>query len=212
MSYERALAAVNSGRFKDEIVPVEVPGTKGPTVFDTDENPRETSYDALAKMRPAFQKNGFATAGNSSVIADGASAVCVMSRQKAGELGIKPLATIVAYGNSGLELKYVLIAPIKSIPKVLGIAGLTIGDIDLHEVNEAFSGSTLCVQRELGISAENCNVNGGSVALGHPIGCSGARLLTTLLHEMPRRDAKTGQASLCLGGAESVTMIVNREE
>jgi acetyl-CoA C-acetyltransferase len=213
MSYARSLAAIAAGRFKDEIVPVQVPGRKGAvTVFDTDENPRETSYEILSKMRPAFQKEGFATAGNASVIADGSSAVCVMSRKKADELGIKPLATIVAYGSSGLELKYVLIAPIKSIPKVLDIAGMTLKDIDLHEVNEAFSGSTLCVLRELGIDQEICNVNGGSVALGHPIGCSGARVLTTLLYEMPRRGATIGQASLCLGGAESVTMIVKREQ
>jgi acetyl-CoA C-acetyltransferase len=212
MTYARAMNSIATGRFKEEIVPVEIPGKKGAvTVFDTDENPRDTSYEILSKMKPAFQKQGFATAGNSSVIADGASAICIMSRSKAEELGVKPLASIVAYGSSGLELKYVLIAPIKSIPKVLGIAGLSVKDIELHEVNEAFSGSTLCVQRELGIDPEICNVNGGAVALGHPIGCSGARVLTTLLHEMPRRGATLGQASLCLGGAESVTMIVKRE-
>ena len=212
MTYARAMDAIQSGRFKDEIVPVEVRGKKGKvTVFDTDENPRETTYELLAKMRPAFQKEGFATAGNASVISDGASAVVLMSREKADELGVQPLATVVAYGNSGLELKYVLIAPTKSIPKVLKIAGMDIKDIQLHEINEAFSGSTLCILRELGLSTDNVNVNGGAVALGHPIGCSGARVLTTLLYEMDRRDLTLGQASLCLGGAESVTMIVRRD-
>ncbi|MFA6449922.1 MAG: acetyl-CoA C-acetyltransferase [bacterium] len=211
MSYERAVKCVEEGRFKDEIMPVEIPGRKGQTViFDTDEGPRETTYEALAKMKPAFQKEGFATAGNASIIADGAAAVCVMSREKAEALGCKPLATIMAYGSSGLDMKYVLIAPIHSIPKVLKRAGMDIKDIDLHEVNEAFSGSTVCCMRELGLTSENVNVNGGSVAIGHPIGASGARVLTTLLYEMEKRDVKTGEASLCLGGGEAVTMIVQR--
>ena len=212
MSYARALAAISAGRFKDEIVPVEIPAKKGAvTVFDTDENPRETSYELLAKMKPAFTKDGAATAGNASIIADGAAAVCVMSRKKAEELGCAPLATIVGYGSSGMDMKYVLIAPIKSIPRVFDKAGLDYKSMDLHEINEAFSGSTLCVLRELGLNSDNVNVNGGAVALGHPIGCSGARLLTTLIYEMSKRDAKTGQTSLCLGGGESVTMIVRRD-
>lgn len=211
LSYERAVGSIESGRFDDEIVPVEVPGRKGKvTVFERDEGPRPTPLEVLAKMKPAFNKDGCATAGNASIIADGASAVCVMAREKAEELGLEPMATIAAYGASGIELKYVLIAPMKSIPRVLGKAGIDIKDIELHEINEAFSGSTVCVMRELGIDREITNVNGGSVALGHPIGCSGARVLTTLIFEMRRRDVKLGQASLCLGGAESVTMVVSR--
>jgi acetyl-CoA C-acetyltransferase len=135
-----------------------------------------------------------------------------MSREKAESLGCKPLATIVDYGSSGLDMKYVLIAPIHSIPKVLKRAGMDIKEIELHEINEAFSGSTLCCMRELGLTDENVNVNGGSVALGHPIGASGARLLTTMLYEMARRDVKIGETSLCLGGGEAVTMIVRRED
>lgn len=210
-SYSRAVAAVNAGRFKDEIIPVEVKGRKGAVVFDTDENPKETSYETLEAMRPAFQKEGFATAGNASVIADGASAVCVMTRERAEKLGCAPLARIVAYGSSGLDMKHVLIAPVKSIPKVLKKAKLIIGDIQLHEINEAFAGSTVCVMRTLGLSSENVNVNGGSVAIGHPIGASGARILTTLIYEMKRRGLSLGEASLCLGGGESVTMIVEVE-
>lgn len=213
MSYERAVKSVSEGRFKDEIFGMEIPGRKGQvTVFDTDEGPRETSYELLAKMKPAFNKTGTATAGNASIIADGASAVCVMRRKKADELGCAPIATIVNYGASGMDMKYVLIAPIKSIPKVMDRAGMKLADIELHEINEAFSGSTVCIMRELGLSEENVNVNGGSVALGHPIGASGARVLTTLLFEMKKRDLTLGEASLCLGGGESVTMIVRAEK
>lgn len=210
-SYRRALDAAAAGRFSDQIAPVAIPQKKGdPVPFINDETPRETTLENLAKLKPAFQKEGFATAGNSSTIADGAAAVVVMALEKAEALGIRPLATIRAYGSSGLDMKYVLVAPIKSIPKVLAKASLGIGDIDLHEINEAFSGSTLAVMKELKLSEENVNVNGGSVALGHPIGASGCRLLVTLLYEMARRDVKLGEASLCLGGGESVTMIVER--
>lgn len=213
MSYERAAKSVADGRFKDEIFGVEVPGRKGQvSIFDTDEGPRETSYELLAKMKAAFNKTGTATAGNASIIADGASAVCVMSRKKADELGCTPLATIVNYGASGMDMKYVLIAPIKSIPKVMDRAGINLADIELHEINEAFAGSTVCIMRELGLTADNVNVNGGSVALGHPIGASGSRVLTTLLYEMKKRDVSLGEASLCLGGGESVTMIVRLEK
>ncbi len=212
MSYERALEAIAAGKFEDEIVPVEIVGRKKEKIaFKTDEGPRETSYESLSKMKPAFKKDGYATAGNSSIIADGASAVCVMSREKADALGCKPLAKIVSYGSAGIDMKYVLIAPMYSIPKMLKKANLEVKDIDLHEINEAFSGSTVCVMKELGIGKDNTNVNGGAVALGHPIGCSGARLLTTLLYELGRRDAKYGQVSLCLGGGESVTMVVEKE-
>jgi len=207
-SYERSLAAINGGIFKDEIVPVKIQSKKEETLFDTDECPRPTSYDQLSKMKPAFQKEGFATAGNSSVISDGASALVVMSYKKARELGVKPLVRIVASGSDGLELKYVLVAPMKSIPKVCKKADIDLKSIDLHEINEAFAGSTLAVMRKLELDPEKLNVNGGGVALGHPIGASGARAMTTLIHGMKRRNAALGEASLCLGGAEAVTMIV----
>ena len=211
MSYERALDAIKEGRFKDEILPVTVPQRKkDPIIFDTDECPRETSYDLLAKMKPAFQKDGKATAGNSSIISDGAAAVVVMSKEKADELGCKVMATIGAQASAAIDMKYVLVAPIYAIPKCLKKDNMELTDIDLYEINEAFSGSTLAVMRELKLDASNDNVNGGSVAMGHPIGASGCRVLVTLLYEMIRRDLKTGLASLCLGGGEAVAMIVKR--
>lgn len=210
-SYRRALAAINGGKFEDEIVPVEIPQRKGNAVrFERDECPRETSYEILAKMSPAFQKTGKATAGNASIISDGAAAVVVMSRDKARELGCEIMATIGAQASAGLEMKYVLVAPILAIPKVLQKEGLTKEAIDLYEINEAFSGSTVAVLRELKLDPAKVNVNGGSVALGHPIGASGCRVLVTLLHEMIKQDKKTGLASLCLGGGEAVAMIVKR--
>jgi len=210
-SYRRTLESINSGRFEDEIVPVEIPQRKGDSVlFSKDECPRETSYEALAKMRPAFQKEGFATAGNASIISDGAAAVVVMSREKAEELGCNIMATIGAQASAGLEMKYVLVAPILAIPKCLEKEGLSIDDVDLFESNEAFSGSTVAVLKELNLNQEKVNVNGGSVALGHPIGASGCRILVTLLHEMIKQDKKTGLATLCLGGGEAVAMVVKR--
>jgi acetyl-CoA C-acetyltransferase len=210
-SYRRALQAIRTGRFKDETMAVEVPQRKGdPIKFEQDECPRETSYEALAKMAPAFQKSGRATAGNSSVISDGAAAVVVMSRNKALELGCDVLAVIGAQASAGLDMKYVLVAPILAIPKVLQKQGLTLDEVDLFEINEAFSGSTVAVIRELDLDPAKVNVNGGSVALGHPIGASGCRVLVTLLHEMIKQDKKTGLATLCLGGGEAVAMIVKR--
>jgi acetyl-CoA C-acetyltransferase len=210
-SYRRALEAINTGKFKDEIMAVKVPQRKGePVVFERDECPRETSYDVLAKISPAFQKNGKATAGNSSVISDGAAAVVVMSKNKARELGCDILATIGAQASAGLDMKYVLVAPILAIPKVLQKEGLKADEVDLFEINEAFSGSTVAVLRELNLDPANVNVNGGSVALGHPIGASGCRVLVTLLHEMIKQNKKTGLASLCLGGGEAVAMVVKR--
>jgi len=210
-SYRRALESINSGRFEDEIVPVEIPQRKGdPVLFSKDECPRETSYEALAKMKPAFQKEGFATAGNASIISDGAAAVVVMSREKAEELGCTIMATIGAQASAGLDMKYVLVAPILAIPKCLAKEGISIDDVDLFESNEAFSGSTVAVLKELNLNPEKVNVNGGSVALGHPIGASGCRVLVTLLHEMIKQDKKTGLATLCLGGGEAVALIVKR--
>jgi acetyl-CoA C-acetyltransferase len=210
-SYVRTLTAINSGRFEDEIIPVQIPQRKGdPVLFKQDECPRETSYEALAKMRPAFQKEGFATAGNASIISDGAAAVVVMSADKAKELGCSVLARIGAQASAGLDMKYVLVAPILAIPKCLQKEGISKEDIDLYEINEAFSGSTVAVLKELELNPATVNVNGGSVALGHPIGASGCRVLVTLLHEMIRQDKKTGLASLCLGGGEAVAMVVKR--
>ena len=210
-SYRRTFEAINNGKFKDEIMPVEVPQRKGdPIIFAQDECPRETSYEILAKMPAAFQKDGKATAGNASIISDGAAAVVVMSRDKANELGCEIMATIGAQASAGLEMKYVLVAPILAIPKVLQKEGLSQDEIDLYEVNEAFSGSTVAVLKELNLDPAKVNVNGGSVALGHPIGASGCRVLVTLLHEMIKQDKKTGLASLCLGGGEAVAMVVKR--
>ncbi|MFP4193874.1 MAG: acetyl-CoA C-acetyltransferase [Desulfosalsimonas sp.] len=210
-SYSRAIDAVESGRFDEEIAPFPVPDRKGNTLeFAKDENPKPTSFETLAKMKPAFAKDGRGTAGNASIISDGASATVIMSDKKAKELGVPVMARIGAQASAGLDMKYVLVAPILAIPKCLDKAGLSTGDVDLCEINEAFSGSTVAVIRELGLSPENVNVNGGSVALGHPIGASGARVLTTLLYEMIRRDLKTGLASLCLGGGEAVAMTVHR--
>ncbi|MGA8178591.1 MAG: acetyl-CoA C-acetyltransferase [Desulfobacterales bacterium] len=210
-SYRRALEAIRSGRFNDEIVPVEIRGRKGdPVMFGQDECPRETTYEALSKMKPAFQKDGKGTAGNASIISDGAAAVVVMSKDKATALGCRIMATIGAQASFGMDMKYVLVAPIWAIPKCLKKEGISIQDVDLFEINEAFSGSTAAVLKELGLDHGKVNVNGGSVALGHPIGASGCRILVTLLYEMTRRDNKVGIASLCLGGGEAVAMVVKR--
>ena len=211
-SYERACAAVKSGRFKEEIVPVEIPRRKGdPVLFDTDECPQETTYEKLSKMKGAFKKGGVGTAGNASIISDGASAVIVMEKEKAKTLGCTIMAEIGAQASYGIDMKYVLMAPIYAIPKVLKKEGCTLDDIDLFEINEAFSGSSQGINNVLQLDPGKVNVNGGSVALGHPIGASGARVLTTLLYEMEKRDLKKGLASLCLGGGEAVALIVNRD-
>ncbi len=210
-SYKKANAAIAQGRFKDEIVPVEIPQRKGdPKLFDTDECPKETSLEFLSKMRPAFKKDGVGTAGNASIISDGASALIIMSEQKAKELGCTVMATICSQASYGIDMKYVLMAPIYAIPKVLKKEGLDISDIELFEINEAFAGSSSGINKVLELDPEKVNVNGGSVALGHPIGASGARVLTTLLYEMEKRDVNKGLASLCLGGGEAVALVVNR--
>ncbi|MBF0379078.1 MAG: acetyl-CoA C-acetyltransferase [Desulfamplus sp.] len=210
-SYKRACKSIADGRFKDEIAPVLIPQKKGdPKIFDTDECPKETSYDMLAKMKPAFKKDGVGTAGNASIISDGASALILMSKEKAKALGCQIMAEIGSQASYGIDMKYVLMAPIYAIPKVLKKEGCSIGDIDLFEINEAFSGSSAGINKVLDLDPEKVNVNGGSVALGHPIGASGARVLTTLLYEMQKRDVKKGLASLCLGGGEAVALIVNR--
>ncbi len=211
LSYSRTLESMKEGRYKEEIMPVTVPQRKGdPKIFDTDECPRETGYEALSRMKPAFQAGGYATAGNASVISDGASALCVTSYEKAKERGLEVLVRVGSQGSAGLDMKYVLMAPILSIPKVASKEGVDYRKIDLMEVNEAFSGSTVGVIRELGLDVDQCNVNGGSVALGHPIGASGARVLTTLIYAMKHRGARSGMASLCLGGGEAVSLYIDR--
>ncbi len=210
-SYKRALAAIAAGRFKDEILPVAIPQRKGdPKIFDTDECPRETSFEILSKMPGAFKKGGVTTAGNASVISDGAAAVVVMARERAEALGCTIMATVGAQASYGIDMKYVLVAPIWAVPKALKKEGITIDQVDLFEINEAFSGSTCAVMQELKLDPDKTNVNGGSVALGHPIGASGCRVLVTLLYEMIRRDNKIGVASLCLGGGEAVALVVKR--
>jgi len=210
-SYRRALAAIEAGKFKDEIVPVPIPQRKGdPLLFAKDECPRKTSYEILSKMKPAFKEGGVTTAGNASVISDGAAAVVVMSREKAEALGCRVLAVIGAQASAGIDMKYVLVAPIWAVPKCLKKEGIGLEDVDLYEINEAFSGSTVAVLRELKLDPAKVNVNGGSVSLGHPIGASGARVLVTLIHEMIRQNKKTGLASLCLGGGEAVALVVKR--
>ncbi len=209
-SQQKALRAMASGAFRDEIVPVEVPGRKGPTLFDTDQQPRETTAEGLAKLRPAFQQGGMVTAGNSSGLNDGGAAVVVMSAQKAQQLGLKPLARIRSYASAGVDPRVMGLGPIPSSRRALEKAGLQIGDIDLIEANEAFAAQSVAVGKELGFDRSKLNVNGGAIALGHPIGASGARILVTLLYEMQRRNAHYGLATLCIGGGQGVAMIVER--
>lgn len=206
-----AVKATREGKFKDEILPISIPSKKGePIVFDTDEGPRDTDLKSMAKLKSVFKEGGGVTAANSSKISDGASALVLMSREKALALGVKPMARIGAQAAAGVELEDVLVAPIQSIPKCLKKAGLSLRDIDLFEINEAFSATTVAIFKTLGIEREKVNVHGGAVAIGHPIGASGARVLTTLLYAMKDRGAKRGMASLCLGGAEAVSLIVER--
>jgi acetyl-CoA C-acetyltransferase len=210
-SQAKAVKAIASGAFKKEIVPVTVKSKKGDTIFDTDEYPKaDTTAEKLAGLRPAFKKDGSITAGNASGINDGAAALVVMSGDKARELGIKPLARIRAYASGGVDPSVMGIGPIPATRKALAKAGLTINDIDLIEANEAFAAQFLAVGKELGFAKEKLNVHGGAIALGHPIGASGARILVTLLHAMEQRDAKLGLATLCIGGGQGVATIVER--
>ncbi len=208
-SNEKALTAQEKGYFDDEIFPIEVPQKKGdPIIFNKDEGPRRTSVEAISKLRPAFKKDGTVNAGNSSKISDGAAAVVLMTEKKAKELGLKPLVRIVAQGAAGRPLEEVLVTPISSIPKVAKKAGLDVKDIDLHEINEAFAVTSVAIVKELGIDFDKVNVHGGAVALGHPIGASGTRVLVTLIYAMKRRGVRYGMVSLCLGGGEAVSLLV----
>ncbi len=208
-SYQKALKARKDGKYIAETMAVSIPRKgKEPLIFNQDEIVRETQLSALAELKPAFKDKGTVTAGNSSKISDGAAALVLMSGSKIRELNLSPMARVGAQGASGLDPKYVLVAPMLSIPKVLKKGGLTVNDIDLHEVNEAFSSSTVAVIKELGLDPDKVNVHGGAVALGHPIGASGARVLVTLLYALKDRGAKRGMASLCLGGGEAVSLII----
>jgi acetyl-CoA C-acetyltransferase len=205
----KAMNAIREGKSKEEILPIPIASKKGePTLFQVDEGPRDPDLKNMAKMKPAFKADGVVTAANSSKISDGASALVLMSKEKAQSLGVTPMAKVGAQAAAGVELEDVLVAPIQSIPKVLKKAGLSFKDIDLFEINEAFAATTVAIMKALGIDKDKVNVRGGAVALGHPIGASGARVLTTLLYAMREKGAKRGMASLCLGGAEAVSLIV----
>lgn len=208
----KAEAAIKAGKFKEEIVPVVIPQRKGePKVFDTDEFPRfGSTIESLGKLRPAFIKDGTVTAGNASGINDGAAAFVVMSAEKAEELGITPLAKIVSYGQKGLDPSIMGYGPFHATKKALQVANLKVEDLDLVEANEAFAAQSLAVAKDLNFDMSKVNVNGGAIALGHPVGASGARILVTLLHEMKKRDAKKGLATLCIGGGMGTALIVER--
>lgn len=211
-SQQKAEKAIAEGKFKDEIVPVEVKRKKDTIVFDTDEGPRAgTTAEGLARLRPAFKKDGIVTAGNSSGINDGAAAIVVMSEEKAKELGVKPMATWVAGALGGVDPAIMGVGPVASTKKVLAKTGMTIDDMDLIEANEAFAAQSIAVGRDLNFDLSKLNVNGGAIALGHPVGASGCRILVTLLHEMEKRDAKTGLATLCIGGGMGCSTIVKRD-
>ncbi len=211
-SQQRATQAIANGVFRSEIVPVEVPGRKGTTLFEQDQQPRaDTTAEGLAKLRPAFKsQGGMVTAGNSSGLNDGGAAVVVMSRRKAEQLGLKPMATIRSYASAGVDPRIMGMGPVPSSRLALQKAGLKLADIDLVEANEAFAAQSVAVGKELGFDRSKLNVNGGAIALGHPIGASGTRVLVTLLHEMQRRQAHYGLATLCIGGGQGVAMIVER--
>lgn len=211
-SQNNAEKAVTSGRFKEEIVPIEVPQRRGdPKIVDTDEHPRfGTTIESMAKLKPAFKKEGSVTAGNASGLNDGAAVLIVMSREKADELGLKPLAVIKSYASAGVDPKIMGCGPIPATQKALQKAGMTVDDLDLIEANEAFAAQALSVITDLKFNTDIVNVNGGAIALGHPVGASGARILVTLLHEMEKRDAKRGLATLCIGGGQGMSLIVER--
>ena len=211
VSQQRAEAAIKAGKFKDEIVPVVIKTKKGDIVFEEDEYPRfGTTKESLGKLKPAFKKDGTVTAGNASGINDGAAALVIMSAEKAQQLGLKPLAKILAYGSKGLEPSMMGYGPFHATKKAMEAANLSIEDIDLVEANEAFASQSLAVAKDLNFDMEKVNVNGGAIALGHPVGCSGARILVSLLHEMQKRDVRTGLATLCIGGGMGTAIIVER--
>lgn len=211
-SQQKCEKAMAEGKFKDEIVPVEVKGKKGSVIVDTDEGPRPgTTVETLARLKPAFKKDGIVTAGNASGINDGAAAIVVMSEEKAKELGIKPMATWVGGALGGVDPSIMGVGPVAAVNKLMGKLNMKVADMDLIEANEAFAAQSLAVGHDLGFDMEKLNVNGGAIALGHPVGASGCRILVTLLHEMQRRDAKTGLATLCIGGGMGCATVVKRD-
>ncbi|MCY1369028.1 Acetyl-CoA acetyltransferase [compost metagenome] len=211
-SQQKAAAAIEAGRFKDEITPILIPQRKGdPVAFDTDEGPRAgTTAESLAKLKPAFKKDGSVTAGNASTLNDGAAAVVLMSAAKAEALGLPVLARIKGYANAGVDPAIMGIGPVDATRRCLEKAGWSLAELDLIEANEAFAAQSLSVGKELGWDMAKVNVNGGAIALGHPIGASGCRVLVTLLHEMIKRDAKKGLATLCIGGGMGVALAIER--
>ena len=211
LSHQRAMAAIKGGLFKDEIVPVPLKSKKGPTVFDTDERPMDTSIEKMSSLKPAFKKDGTVTAGNASGLNDAAAAVVMMSRDKANELGLKPMGRIISWANGGLDPAYMGLGPIPAIQKALKKAGLTIDQIDCIELNEAFSSQAIACIRELGVNMDKCNMFGGGISLGHPIGCTGARLITTGLYQMKRLGLKYGLASMCIGGGMGLAAVFECE-
>jgi len=211
MSHQRALAAIKDGIFKQEIVPVEVREKKEVKQFDTDEHPRETSMEALAKLPPVFKKDGAVTAGNASGITDAAAALVIMSAEKAKELGLKPMATIRSYASGGVDPAYMGLGAVPATNKALKLAGLGLKDIDYIELNEAFASQAIGVMRELGFDYEKANLHGSGISLGHPIGCTGARIIVTLIHEMMRQNYQLGLATLCIGGGQGMATIVERK-
>jgi acetyl-CoA C-acetyltransferase/3-oxo-5,6-didehydrosuberyl-CoA/3-oxoadipyl-CoA thiolase len=210
-SQQKAAAAIREGKFKNEIVPVEVRRGKETVLVDTDEHPRpDTTLEGLAKLKPAFREGGSVTAGNSSGINDGASALLIMERKTAEQLGMKPLARIITWATAGVDPAYMGVGPIPAVRKALKRAGLTVEQLDLIEINEAFASQSVACARELGFDMRKVNVNGGAIALGHPLGCSGARIMTTLVHEMQRSDCRYGLATMCIGVGQGIATIIEK--
>jgi len=211
LSHQRAMVSINEGIFKQEIVPVTIPQRKGePVIVDTDERPMDTSLEKMSKLAPAFKADGTVTAGNSSGINDGAAAVVLMSREKANELGLEPWVTLKSYASGGVDPAFMGLGPVPAVRKALNKAGTAINDIDVIELNEAFAAQAIACMRELNLSLDNTNVRGSGISLGHPIGCTGARLMVTLIHEMKRRNLHRGLATMCVGGGMGMAAVVER--
>jgi acetyl-CoA C-acetyltransferase len=211
LSHQRARKAIAEGIFEKEVVPVVIPQRKGePVVFDMDERPMDTSLEKMARLRPAFKKDGTVTAGNASGINDAAAALVLMSKEKAEELGLEPVLTLKSYASGAVDPAYMGLGVVPAVRKALETAGLTIGDMEVIELNEAFAAQTIACLRELGMSMENTNVHGGGISLGHPIGCTGARLMVTIMHEMLREDLKLGLVTMCIGGGQGMAAVVAR--
>jgi acetyl-CoA C-acetyltransferase len=211
LSHQRARAAITQGIFKDEIVPVVIPQKKGEAViFDTDERPMDTSLEKMAKLPPAFKKDGTVTAGNASGINDAAAAVVLMSKDKANELKLEPMGVIKSYASGGVDPAYMGLGLIPAVKKAMKIADISIKDLDVIELNEAFASQAIACMRELGFSVENTNIHGSGISLGHPIGCTGARLVVTILHEMKRQNLHLGLVTMCIGGGQGMAMVVER--